>query len=322
MRTPYRLLLPAERFIFNVTFAAMLIDGAGAWLRGIGIAWLPFTGTTLAAGALVGLGLAYRKSQRSDRIAAALVCTGLFIAFSLWLATYNYMLMPVIRPPMDVFLARLDTVVDYRWPEMIALAAQHPVFNTVLKFIYMTTLPQVALMIVVLGLTDRIRDLHTMCLTIAIGATITILFWGLFPSIGPAWLSPRPDAADLALVRPLLGVHWGSDIHRLVLRGVSFISPDHIDGIIAFPSFHTVLALVVIYFSRNVRWLFPVTLVVNLLMLPALLIHGSHHLVDVPGGVATFLLALAGARRVMAATTSAKTMPARAAVAGVMAGER
>ena len=41
---------------------------------------------------------------------------------------------------------------------------------------------------------------------------------------------------------------------------------------------------------RNVKWVFPVYLVLNLLILPATSFHGGHHLVDVFGGIALFAI--------------------------------
>lgn len=308
MRALYRLLMPAERFILDITFAAAVIDGACLSLRGIGIDWMTFAASDLAAFGLIALGLFYRRSERSEAIAAALVCTGLFIAFSLWLATFNYLLMPVRQVPIDALLARLDAAVGYHWTDTLSLAAQHPAASRLLKFVYLSTLPQVALLIVVLGLSGRIRDLHAMCLTLSIGAIVSIVFWGLFPSVGPTWLAPHADATELALAQPIMS---GTGLYDLVTHGVRHVSPGTFTGLIAFPSFHTVLASILIWFSRRIRWLFPVMLVMNLLVLPALLVHGSHHLVDIPGGIATFAFALFLACSVMARGERRQRTPIR-----------
>jgi hypothetical protein len=312
------LLKPAERFIFDVTLATAAIDAALLALKGIGFDLVSYVVTNLAAAGLVGLGIAYRKSRRSERIAASLICTGLFVAFTIWGATFNYLLMPVGRHPIDAFLARLDLLVGYRWADMLAFAAIHPVINVVFKLVYSSTLPQIAVLIAILGLSGRIRDLHVMCVTITTGALLAIMFWGLLPSVGPTWLLPRPDAAVLARVNPIIGVSGGNALYELATRGGSFIAPDDFKGLIAFPSFHTVLALALIYSARHVRWIFPIIAVVDLLVLPALLVHGSHHLVDIPGGIVVFCVALACARKIVGPELSKETANDATGVPGVI----
>ena len=299
MRALYRLLMPAERFILDITLAAAAMDAVSLGIKGVGIdvfAYLRLAGLSLV---LAGAGLAYRASRRSDRIAAALVCSGLFIGFSLAMATFNYSLLPVWQPPVDVFLAKLDAALGYDWAGTIAFAARHPVASHLLGLIYLSTLAQIALLIVLLGLSGRLGELHLLCVTVTVGATLSVLCWGIFPSIGPSWILPHPSAEELDLARPMLGVSWGETQYRIVTHGIHFLSPLSMQGLIGFPSFHSVLAMALIYFSRKIRWLFPAVAGVNLLVFPALLIHGSHHLVDIPGGLAVFFIALACARRIV-----------------------
>ena len=68
------------------------------------------------------------------------------------------------------------------------------------------------------------------------------------------------------------------------------IGQEHLMGLIAFPSMHTVMALMTTLFARGTRLFWPLVLI-NLLMIPAILLQGGHHVVDVLGGTA-----LAGGR--------------------------
>ena len=69
-------------------------------------------------------------------------------------------------------------------------------------------------------------------------------------------------------------------------------------GAIAFPSYHIVMAVMVVWFARG-TWLFWPALALNLPMIPATLTHGGHHLIDLPGGVVAFALAALLADRLM-----------------------
>ena len=60
----------------------------------------------------------------------------------------------------------------------------------------------------------------------------------------------------------------------------------------------------------SIRLLFPVFLLVNLLMLPAILLHGGHHLIDVFGGFSVFALSLVATNAILRRQDSAKPVSA------------
>jgi hypothetical protein len=121
------------------------------------------------------------------------------------------------------------------------------------------------------------------------------MFWAIFPSLGPSAFYDIPEET-LRAVRPIVGPEYGDDILNLLHHGASFLSPNELRGLIAFPSFHIVLAFVATYYARNLRWLFPAYLLINLIVLPAVLAHGGHHLCDIPAGIAVFAFAIACTR--------------------------
>ena len=55
-------------------------------------------------------------------------------------------------------------------------------------------------------------------------------------------------------------------------------------GIVTFPSYHTVLAILFVYTHRGLRWTFPPVAVLNGLMLAAIPSVGGHYVVDMIGG--------------------------------------
>jgi PAP2 superfamily len=60
----------------------------------------------------------------------------------------------------------------------------------------------------------------------------------------------------------------------------------HVEGIISFPSFHTTLAILLVYGARHHRWLLAVLVPLNMLLIAAALSVGGHYLVDLPAGAA------------------------------------
>ena len=56
---------------------------------------------------------------------------------------------------------------------------------------------------------------------------------------------------------PTLSVttEYGRDLLRLLRDGPGYITPADLRGLIAFPSYHGVLAILLIWYARSVRWL-------------------------------------------------------------------
>jgi hypothetical protein len=292
------LLHPSELVMLRVTLTAAVLDALLIAARGAAFDFAGYGAVVGMASVLLGLGFAYRRLQRSEAIGATATCAGLFILFTSALSLFNYVLVPNGRPVIDGWLIRADAVLGYDWPGIIAWAAQHPLFNDLMRLAYSTTLPQIALLVVVLGLSGRFRDLHSLMATVVVAGTFTVLFWGIFPSAGAKAFYELPQQLIVA-VRPIVDPAYGAAILSLVRDGAPRLSPDELRGLVAFPSFHIVLALVATYHARNVWWLLVPYALINLIVLPAVLVHGGHHLVDIPAGAAVFLFAVFCARRML-----------------------
>ncbi len=291
------LLQPAEVFVLTVTLVLGGIDVALILARGSAVDGAAYKMILGLAALLVAVGYIYRRLERSEGIGAATTCAGLFIAFTAAASLFNYLLLPNGRPTIDHWVNGLDASLGFSWPAAVAFGATHPFLNEIMRFAYMSTLPQIALLVVLLGLRGRLADLHGLLVTVVTAALVTVAFWGLFPTTGPSAIYALPEEL-LAKARPLLGPEYGAYVVSVISNGAPYLSPDDFRGLIAFPSFHTVLACAAVHYSRNMRWLFPVLVLVNLAVLPAVVVHGGHYLVDIPAGIAVFLLSLAATRAV------------------------
>lgn len=292
-------IMPAEMMILQVTAAVIALNLLQIVLRGIEIDWPAYFTLALVSVACFAGGQFYRLSGRSQRIGLALVCTGLFPVFSWSIVKFNYLMMPTAVAPIDETMIWLDSLVGYHWPAWIEWAANNPLANDVFRFAYMTTIPQIGLLIIVLGLGGRSRQLHVMMVSITITSVLAVVFWGYFPSHGAKSLHTLP--ADIeALAAPVVTTEYGRDLVRMATEGPGLISPNNVKGLIAFPSYHAVLAFTAVYSMRGVRGLFWAYLVLNLLILPATPLHGGHHLIDIPAGFVLFVLGTVLAERLVA----------------------
>ena len=289
-----------ELFVLKVIMALIVLDvGLVIW-RGVELD-IPGYLTTLAIGAgSLAVGQYYRRKS-DERIALAMTAAGLFILFSSFGSAFNYLLLPMAGERIDLLLMRADSFFGYDWASFASVVAASPFWASLLKFVYLSSMPQLIAAIVILGFSNQKDQLHQFILTGVFAALMTIGFWGFFPSSGPAAYATLPPEISNG-VRLVVGSEYGSELNRLIAEGVQKLSPSDSLGLIAFPSFHTVMALMVVVFLRGYKpgWLFVAAL--NLLMIPAILVHGGHHFVDLLGGIAVFGIAYYVAKKAASKT--------------------
>ncbi|HEY8698514.1 MAG TPA: phosphatase PAP2 family protein [Rhizomicrobium sp.] len=242
-----------------------------------------------------GLGLAglfYARVRNDEHLSAMLFGSGFLIAFSASFSLLNYFLLTVAGPRIDVPLAAADRAMGIDWPAMMVLAANHPAANKALEFAYNSVLPQIVLLIACLGARSRAADIYRFSLALAVGAGITVFCWTAFPSFGAFSVYELPAAVSSRLTVALDG-HYAHDLLALLANGPGRISPQEVKGLIGFPSFHAVLALLVAWYAwplRRLRW--P-AVGLNAAVLVATPIQGGHHVVDVIAGFGVAAAAIA-----------------------------
>jgi hypothetical protein len=283
-------LLAAERFALSIIVALAALDAVLLSVKGVQVDVFGYVACAAAGAFAIAVGQYYRAVGRDAGIALATTAAGLFIIFTLVGSAFNYLLLPLTAPRIDGNLIKIDAVFGYRWADFVAAAAEFPWIGALTQIVYVTSLPQLIIVIVALGFTQQNVALHRFLLTGMVAALLAICFWSVFPSSGPAAYQAVPEAVQAAL-NLVVGPEYGAELNRLSVEGASILSPKDALGLIAFPSFHTVMALMSVWFMRGFTRVWPLVVAVNIIMLPAILIHGGHHLVDLAGGAVTFGLA-------------------------------
>ncbi|MDF1600134.1 phosphatase PAP2 family protein [Mesorhizobium sp. YIM 152430] len=269
-------------------------DGLLIFVKAQAIDWASYAPGILAAFVAMAVGLTYRALDRSEGIALGAVATGLFVLFTIAASILNYLLFPFAAPTIDAVLTRIDDIFGYHWPDFVAMVGTMPWLGSLLARVYLSSLPQLVLVIILLGFMEKPVALHRFLLTGMLGAALSISFWWLAPSFGPSTMYDIPE--DLAdRIDLVVRNDYGAELQRLAIEGSALITAKDTLGVIAFPSFHTVMALMAVWFTWSTPLRLPF-LAVNVLMMPAILAHGGHHLVDLAGGVVVFFMALGIAR--------------------------
>ena len=254
------------------------------WARHAGLRFSHWTPFLVLTGFLVAIGFFYGSIRRSAQLADMALWGALVAAFSVTAAVFTYLTATLPFPLTDSELVRIDAGLGFSWPAWFQFVSSHPLLKGLFFVLYTSLLPECAASVLYFahrGRTDRIAEfLLGALISILITATIS----GIFPALGafahfgvsgPAWAS---------LPSHLLALREGT--------AASF-AVNEFQGIITLPSYHTVLAILIIYVYRGCGRLFTLALAFNGLMLLSLPSEGGHYVIDVIAGIAVVAVTIA-----------------------------
>lgn len=221
----------------------------------------------------------YHGYRREPALAVMLTGAGFLCLFSVAASVLNYFLITVAGTRIDGALVAADRALGFDWYSTMLWMSRHAWLNTIFFYIYNLVLPEIALLLVALAWSGHVEKAYRYCLAIGTGALIAIAVWTVMPSTGAKSLYTLP--ADVAS-RLTLSVtcQYGHDLIALLKNGPGYITPDDMRGLIAFPSYHGVLALIVAFYGWSIprlRW--PLVLI-NAVVIVASPVQGGHHMID------------------------------------------
>ena len=201
-------------------------------------------------------------------------------------------------PLWDAALARLDEAMGFHWPTMLAWFDANPAIAAALAPCYSAFLPQQPFVLIALVLVARAREAQTAFLAGLIGLIVTHAIAFFFPAHGAygyyAVLASQHPNIELVLP-PLLAPE-----HALLRTGAILDFNGQVRlGLITFPSYHALLAVVLAWGWWLVPYLRWPGLAINAGMLIATPLHGSHYLFDVLVGIALAIVCIATAHNIM-----------------------
>jgi membrane-associated phospholipid phosphatase len=267
-----------------------------------------FGSYTAAAGAgtlLLGAAYFYRNHRADLKLASALETTAQVLIFAAVAAPLSYIAASSALPLRDATFDAMDRSLGFDWNELLAFMNRWPVLFLFLRATYLSLTLQMTAVVLLLAFTGRLAWLRVYMLAFIFTALLTIALSALLPAEG-AWLhygltgdhSVIPSSYTSWPV--FHGLRDGS--YRLVMAVGS-------EGVITFPSLHAALAIILMVAFWPVpiaRW---ISVGVNLLMLVATPIDGSHYVVDVLAGVLIAIVCVLAARRLVSGMVA---MPATA----------
>lgn len=196
----------------------------------------------------------------------ALLVLSMFLSFALADLGGRY-------PLRDDVLHAADRFLGFDWMSLYRAVMARPWLRLVLSLAYMSFAPQFAVVVVVLIICGRLEALQRFVLAVALTLAMTLALFWVMPALGyHAYFGVPPEPPSAAT---MLSLRSGA---------LSPIRLSDLDGLVTFPSFHTVGALLfawAMWSLPRLRWPF---LGLNGLLIASTPAIGSHYLVDLLAG--------------------------------------
>ncbi|TCF96608.1 hypothetical protein BZM26_36615 [Paraburkholderia strydomiana] len=232
----------------------------------------------LGVPAALMLPLTLTRYRNNLPIRTLLVCAAGFICFSMAAADFSYLVVSTDAPLVDSKLAAFDRMLGFDWPAMFEWVERHKSLDNVFRVAYSCVTVQIAIVTIYMSFTRRFEQLAEFNLILVITAIATIVLSGFVPAEGPFKYYAAVARADASMLSDFEPIRQGG------LRMVDFVAAQ---GLISIPSFHAIMALLLIYGIRRTR-IWPLMVVLNSLVLLSTPTRGGHYLVDLIAGALTF----------------------------------
>lgn len=264
-----------------------------------------FVAFALVALVLLGIRHGFRRSGPRPRAlwSDAAEDTLLFITISLSGAVASYGVAALTHGWVDAQMASFDAAIGFDWNYFYAITAAHPLLQIIGRITYASIFASPAILVLSFATHGQREEARRFLASFWLAAVISLILFRWLPTLGPLaymWQGPIDYI-------PTSGLYQAELIPQLREGHAAAIDLGQLRGLVGPPSFHAASAMLYIlagWRTRHLRW--PMT-ILNILMLFAIPVEGTHYAIDVISGAAVALTAhaivttIANGRRLNAA---------------------
>ena len=255
------------------------------WARHAGLTFSHWTQVAVLTGLLLAIGFFYSSIRRNAQQLADMALWGALVtAFSVAAAIFTYLNATLAFPLVDSELARIDAGLGFSWPAWFQFVNSHRLLKVLFVVVYASLLAECAASIIYFAHRNRSDRIAEFLWGALISILITAPISGIVPALGAFVHFGVPQPAEATYLPHLLALREGT---------ASSFSLNEFQGIVTMPSYHTVLAILIVYAYRGCGRLFALVLAGNALMLLTLPSEGGHYLIDLIAGGAIAAVTIA-----------------------------
>ena len=192
-------------------------------------------------------------------------------------------------PLRDQAFMRIDQHLGFNVPEMMAWASRHSLVQHILNRSYILLFWMVGLAVFLPSLMGRRKAAQEFLLANAIVVLLAVPLFTCLPAVGP-WVAYHfpPNPAQKICELSIRGLHMNSSSGAVEAFGV-----------VCFPSFHVIWAILSALALQSIKWLRVPAAILAVLIVVSTLTTGWHYGTDVLGGLVMCALSLWLARLVL-----------------------
>ena len=241
---------------------------------------------------------AFFVRQRFSRLGLALDYCALLVAADTAIRVLTYVTSALAGPLWDAQFAAMDRALGFDWIAYFHFVVDHPQIGAVLGFLYYRIgLIAVGFFVLMCWRANkgRMREIFWLLLTASV---LTAIIAQMLPVLGPFHAYGLAESCGpfvLELERLRAGLHPAFPLGSL-------------QGVVQCPSFHTTLALGLVYAFRGMGMTAKTINILCVMILFGVPVFGGHYLVDMIGGALVLAMSLA--------VTKAAPLAARKLIAG------
>lgn len=207
---------------------------------------------------------------------------GLFVTICIVGALAAYPISAVSSGFVDAALQRTDEIIGFQWLAWYRFVAKHAAIQWLERGAYETIFLSPIVLLGYFACTGRKAEARRFIASFWLSALFTLIFFAFLPAKGPLaflWHGPLPYVPASALYQadliPALRCQMANPIDLGALR-----------GLVAVPSFHAASAVLYVCAAWSIKSLRWPMVIVNLMMLLATPVEGTHYLADIIAGAA------------------------------------
>jgi hypothetical protein len=300
-RAMTRLASPEEALAWVILAMLTAMTLAGLSAAHISVVWMGIVGPALGATILTLIAHFYRSVRPEPRIAATCIALAQLVVFTAATGPLSYLVATADLPLQDGRLAAIDAAMGLDWKAYLALVNASPAFARAFGVTYGTLMPQLAVVLLMLGLGGQHRQLRTLVWAAGISGVVTVAISAAWPAIGCYTHYAVPRSAYNHFV-PSGGLSYVPDLTGLRDGSLRHIDLRILEGIISFPSFHAALGALYLWGFWQNRWARWPGLLFEGSMIVGTPIMGGHYFADVIAGIAVAALSIVVASHIIERT--------------------
>ena len=243
------------------------------------------------------LGLFYTYFRVNKIIAVPCMNIVAYTLFIPLIVLFGQLMAGLNFPLTDSYLAAFDTTLGFNWLSAINFFTELPswvsIFSTKL---YESTNYATIFVAVFLIFSGKHRQLDEFITYVILTAVIANIFAGFFPAAS-AYEYFKPGIAVSERLSAVVGQGYMNDFFALREGSTRELKLVGANGLVSFPSFHTILALLLIYVTRGTG-LFSIMITVwSLGIIATTPFDGAHYITDIIGGAVVLMATIAAVQR-------------------------